>query len=168
MIRRMSGKWLAATGGLMMASALLLQGCASVPTGPDVAVMPGPGKPLSEFQREDARCRHFAEHSVSEQPSHAAANKTAEGAAIGAAAGAGLGAVATNHGRGAAVGAVIGLITGTMVGASNGEYAQSTLQRRYDTAYEQCMYTYGNQVPGARVRAYRPPPAAYPPPPPGG
>jgi hypothetical protein len=41
-------------------------------------------------------------------------------------------------------------------------------QRRYDGAYQQCMYAKGNQIPGAMRqtrRGYGPPPP--PPPPPG-
>jgi hypothetical protein len=44
-----------------------------------------------------------------------------------------------------------------------------SLQRRYDYAYQQCMYARGHQVPGS-VRPYSsstpPPPAGTPPPPP--
>ena len=44
----------------------------------------------------------------------------------------------------------------------------SEAQRRYDIAYQQCMYAKGNQLPGSayRYRATPLPPQAYPYPPP--
>ena len=80
--------------------------------------------------------------------------------------------------QGAATGAGVGLITGTAFGTGLASEAQVSVQRRYDIAYEQCMYAEGNQFPiaayGPRsgsvvvapnaARAYSP--AAYPPPPP--
>ena len=60
---------------------------------------------------------------------------------------------------------------GTATGTSNAAYAGAEAQRRYDIAYQQCMYAKGNQLPGYGYRA--PAPAAaggvphyYPPPPP--
>jgi len=47
-----------------------------------------------------------------------------------------------------------GLLTGTAVGASRGSDASHSVQRRYDIAYEQCMYAKGNQLPPART-SYR-------------
>ncbi|HYW05060.1 MAG TPA: glycine zipper family protein [Gammaproteobacteria bacterium] len=145
---------------------VLLTGCASVPQGPDVAVMPAPGMPYAVFRRDDARCRAYASRSVGARPSEVAANSTASGAIIGAAAGAFLGSLGSPHGDGAANGAISGMLVGGSVGAANGQAAAATLQHRYDIAYEQCMYASGDSVPQARERRRRRGRSWYPPPPP--
>ncbi len=151
-------------------SLVLLGGCATMPTGPTVAVFPGQGKPFEVFQEDDYVCRQWALQQIGgTSPSQTANQNLATGAVVGTAIGAGLGAAigsATgNAGPGAAIGAGAGLLTGTAV-ASEPAYASGyTLQRRYDIAYMQCMYAKGNQVPGTvrrQTRAYVPPP-----PPPG-
>ena len=50
---------------------------------------------------------------------------------------------------GAAVGAGSGLLGGTISGASAGQGYAWEAQRRYDIAYQQCMYAKGNQVAGS-------------------
>src|SRR6266511_1415052 len=58
-----------------------------------------------------------------------------------------------------------GTTPGEAAGASGAQSAGYHVQRRYDIAYQQCMYAKGNQIPGV-ARTYRggvPPP---PPPPP--
>jgi hypothetical protein len=47
------------------------------------------------------------------------------------------------------------------VGANAGYGASWTIQRRYDIAYQQCMYAKGNQIPGFPA-AYAPPPLPSP------
>ena len=42
------------------AAVVALGGCATMPTGPSVAVMPADGKPLAQFQQEDGSCRNYA------------------------------------------------------------------------------------------------------------
>ena len=164
----------------LFASLTLLAGCASVPQGPSVAVMPAPGKPFEVFAAEEQSCRDYAQHAVGLSPAEASARDVAGSAIVGTALGAAVGALAGGH-RGAGTGAAFGLVTGTMVGANQGAIASSGLQRRYDIAYEQCMYAKGNQLPGygyhrqARPSAryhdqapanYPPPPQTLPPPPP--
>jgi hypothetical protein len=159
---------------LSLGAVLVLAGCASLPTGPSVMVLPGTGKPFEQFQNDDAVCRQFASQSVGGEPGNRATQSTVSGAAIGtalgAAAGAVLGAAAGSPGTGAAIGAGTGLIGGTAVGASAGYSGAGEAQRRYDVAYQQCMYAKGNQIPGAAPRRARyapppppPPPAAAPP-----
>ena len=63
------------------------------------------------------------------------------GSAIGAATGKGAGA-------GAAIGGGTGLLGGTAMGSNAGASSEYTLQKRYDIAYQQCMYAKGNQIPG--------------------
>lgn len=170
----------------MAAGVLLLGGCATVPTGPSVMVLPSPGKPFEQFQAEDAACRQWAAQQFGAPPGTPVTQNTAIGAGIGTLVGAGLGAafgaVAGNAGAGAAIGAGSGFLLGGASG-SNADLAYGwEAQRRYDIAFQQCMYAKGNQVPGVvqqrapRTRRvppppppppdYTPPPATMPPPPP--
>lgn len=146
-----------------------LAGCATAPMGPRVAVMPAPGKPFDQFVVEERSCRQYAEQSVG-APNDAAAQNFAGAAVAGTVIGAAAGAAAGGH-EGAGTGAAVGLVTGSAVGARQGAYASRDAQRRYDIAYEQCMYAKGNQLPGYPYRQlapeYRNAPAPYPPPPPG-
>jgi hypothetical protein len=116
-----------------IATAVLAAGCATVPTGPSVMVLPGTGKSLEQFRSDEAACRQWAAQQ-----------------------------------------------TGTTTGPTS-------VQRRYDMNYMQCMYTRGNQIPVTKGSqpAYTsppappapapttpanipPPPAGTPPPPPPG
>jgi hypothetical protein len=149
---------------------VLLSGCATMPTGPSVAVFPGPGKPFEVFQADDYACRQWAQQQIGgASPSETANQNTATGAvvgtAVGAAMGAAIGAATGNAGAGAAIGGGAGLLGGAAMGSNAGASSEYQLQRRYDIAYQQCMYAKGNQIPGAtprQQRAYTPPP---PPPP---
>lgn len=134
----------------------LLAACVEQPAGPTVAVMPGPNKPFSVFEQDQAACKQFADSQVT-GGAEAANNQALSTAAIGTVLGAGLGA-AMGEGRGAAVGAGTGALAGTAIGSGQSARAEMSLQRRYDIAYEQCMYAKGNQIPGYQ--------AAVPPPPP--
>jgi len=101
-------------------SMLIVSACATLPTGPSINVIPGPGKNFDVFQAEDAKCRQWGEKNAgSAQDSYS----TIE-----------------DYGRDA--------------------------QRRYDNAYSQCMYSYGNQVPGRQQVAAQSPAVSAPPPPP--
>ncbi len=156
---------------LRMAAGLVLAGCATIPTGPSVMVLPGTGKDFQQFQVDDVVCRQWAQQQTGTTPGKASANSAVSGAAIGtavgAASGAAIGAASGNPGTGAAVGSGIGLLGGTAMGADYAAGARWSAQRRYDIAYMQCMYAKGNQIP---VRAkFQGPPAAgrrEPPPPP--
>jgi hypothetical protein len=153
-------------------AALLLAGCAAMPTGPDVAVMPGPGKTFEQFKLDDHVCRDHAERSLGTNPGLAGADSVGQGAAVGAGAGAVAGAALSGGRPGGIVGGAIwGLILGSAVGASNAEPEEREAQRRYDIAYEQCMSAKGNRIPPPpvsyyRYRHYDPQPViVYPPPP---
>ena len=130
---------------------LMCAGCATLPTAPTAMVMPGPDKSFDQFQGDDAVCRQWAVQQAGGHPGTAAAQNTAAGAGIGTLVGAGLGAAIGaafgNPGAGAAVGAGGGLLGGTAVGASSGQSVGFARQRRFDIAYEQCMYAKGNDVP---------------------
>jgi Glycine-zipper domain len=147
----------------------LLSACTIVPTGPNVLVLPAPGKPLEIFQTDEVACRQYAQEKIGVVPEEAATQSAvtsaAIGTAVGAAAGAVLGAAAGNAGVGAAIGAGSGLLVGGASGAQASAASGATLQSRYDVAYIQCMYSRGNHVPGI-VTA--PAPRFTPPPPPPG
>ena len=157
------------SGLLFVTAVTVLAGCATVPAGPSVMVLPAPGKPFEVFQSDDATCRQWALQQAGVPPGEIVQENLATGAVVGTLVGAGLGAVigaASGHaGSGAAIGAGTGLIGGTAVASGGACGAGWEAQRRYDMAYQQCMYAKGNQIPGqARrsARAYR-----LPPPPPG-
>lgn len=158
-------------GVAVLAAAGVLAGCAQAPLGPTVAVMPAANKPFPVFQQEDGYCRNYAQQQTA-GAAEAANNAQVGSAVIGTVLGAGLGA-ALGGGRGAAAGAGIGALGGTAVGANAAERGTYSAQHRYNIAYSQCMYSYGNQVQGYAAGRVRyapypppPPPGAYPPPPP--
>ncbi len=158
--------------GILISFALLVVGgCATIPAGPSVMVMPPPGKPFDVFRAEDSICRQWARQQIGLNPQETANQNTAAGAVVGTVVGAGLGAAigaaSGNAGAGAAIGGASGLLVGTAEGANAGQVYGWEAQRRYDIAYQQCMYANGNIIPGER-RYYgvqRTPP---PPPPPSG
>ena len=154
---------------VQLVAVVALTGCATIPTGPSVMVLPSPGKPFEQFQADDFACRQWAIQQAGGEPA-ATANQSMAGAAIagtaiGAGLGAAIGAASGNPGVGAAIGAASGLLGGTAVGANAGYASGWEVQRRYDIAYQQCMYAKGNQIPGV----VHPPSRRYnaPPPPPG-
>jgi len=146
---------------------LIISGCATMPTGPSVMVFPPPGKSFEQFQADDAICRQWAAQQIGMAPQEAANQNTATGAVVGTAVGAGLvaaiGSASGSAGVGAAIGAASGLLVGTASGASAGQAYGWRAQRRYDIAYQQCMYAKGNQIPGMTTRPAR---RTAPPPPP--
>ncbi|MEO8136305.1 MAG: hypothetical protein ABI831_20310 [Betaproteobacteria bacterium] len=158
-------------------SLAVLAGCASVPPGPSVMVLPGDGRTFDQFRYDDADCRNFATAQVGgAQADQVAADSAARsailGTIIGAAAG---GAIGGRHG--AATGAGAGLLVGAVAGTGAAQGSAYSVQRRYDYAFQQCMYAKGHRIPG-QARAYpplpppgqsyyAPPPGSAPPPPPG-
>ena len=164
-------------GFLLVAIVPLLGACATVPAGPSVMVLPGSGKPFEVFQADDDSCRQWAFNQSGAGANDPVASSAFSGATIGTllggALGAAIGAAAGNPGIGAAVGAGSGLVLGTATGANAGAATGMSMQQRYDTAYTQCMYAKGNQIPTAaqwgprpRRTGYAAPPPPPPPPPP--
>ncbi len=173
---------------LPLVAGLLLTGCVTVPTGPSVMVLPGDGKGFDQFRVDDIVCRQWASQqtgtTTAKASSDAAVSSAAIGTAVGAATGAAIGAAYGDPGTGAAVGAGVGLLGGSAVGADHAAGSHGEVQRRYDTAYMQCMYAKGHQIPmpaGSQLArssappvpanapvAVPPPPAGNPPPPPPG
>lgn len=155
---------------LPLAAILGLGACTVMPTGPSVMALPGTGKSFDQFRVDDSNCRQYALGQVggvsaSQGATAAGVGSAALGTAVGAAAGAAFGG-----GRGAAVGAGAGLLTGSAIGMGTAQGSGYDIQRRYDYAYLQCMYSAGERVPMPagtiedRPRRYYTPP---PPPPPG-
>ncbi|MCG3200972.1 MAG: hypothetical protein NFCOHLIN_00834 [Gammaproteobacteria bacterium] len=167
-----------------LAALAALAGCATIPEGPSVAVMPGTTKSFEQFREDDAVCRMYADQSIGKSAqasaSDSAISSAAVGTALGAAAGALIGAATGDPGAGAAIGAGGGLIVGSAYGYDTYGRSGTTVQDRYDIAYMQCMYAKGNQVPMSGYGNYElpqapestytppPPPAGSPPPPPAG
>ena len=150
---------------VLLLGTLALGACvAAPPTGPGVAVMPGPGKTLAQFQQDDMTCRGYAQQQIGGVQPAQAANDSAVGSAVvgtglGAAAGALIGAAAGNPGVGAAAGAGAGLLLGSAAGANNAQASGAELQQRYDVGYMQCMAANGERVPPVQQAAtYAPQP----------
>src|SRR5262245_55383524 len=150
----------------VLGAALLLNACVNLPNGPSVMALPGTGKSADQFRDDDWYCRNFSNDKIGgTEPAEVSRSSTAKGAAIGAAVGAGLGA-ALGGGSGAGIGAGFGLLFGLAVGAGAGESSAYSLQRRYDQAYVQCMYSKGHRVPVSGHLTSSPPLYVPPPPPP--
>ena len=160
-----------------------LAGCAAqMPSGPSVMVLPGSTKTFDQFRFDDYECRQFASSQIGgATPDQAASDAGGRSAALGAAVGGLAGAALGGTGRSAVAGAALGTAGGAIAGTGSGAQSGRSLQQRYDTGYQQCMYAKGHQIPMAgRYAPYRatqpsavtppppPPPAGTPPPPPKG
>ena len=158
----MKWKW----GCFLFLAVVFLGGCAAMPTGPTVMVMPGPGKPFEIFVVDDNLCRQWAQQQIGgASPSETANQNLTTGAVVGTLIGAGLGALigstSGDAGAGAVIGGGAGLLTGTAIASDQAYDSRWQLQRRYDIAYQQCMYSRGNRIPGVaapRSQTYAPPP----------
>jgi hypothetical protein len=154
----------------LFAAATVLIGCATMPAGPSVMVLPAPDAPFAAFQSDDDACKEWALKQIQVSPNETINRNLAGGAAIGTLMGAGLGAAigaaSGNAATGAAIGAASGLIGGTAVASGSAHAAGWEAQRRYDIAYQQCMYARGHQIPGLQRISKRahwvpPPPPGY-------
>ncbi|MDD4914512.1 MAG: glycine zipper family protein [Methylococcales bacterium] len=168
---------------LTAAISLLAAGCASVPSGPGVMVLPGAGKSFDQFRYDDANCRQFASFQIGgASPAEASAGSGVASAAVGTVLGAAAGAAIGGGAGGAAIGAGSGLVAGSMMGVPAAASSGMAAQQRYDAAYMQCMYAKGHQIPvpgqysgsvqqetgGSAAANIPPPPPGSPPPPPSG
>ncbi len=135
--------------------AALLAGCATTPMGPTITVMPGPGKSFSAFAADQEVCKAYAAQQVQGEAQSANQQAAVGGAVttvLGTGVGALLGAAGGNAGTGAAIGAGVGAGGGALYGAYHSQQQQGSIQSQYDSAYAQCMYAKGNQVPGFAPR----------------
>ncbi|VEB39990.1 Uncharacterised protein [Chromobacterium violaceum] len=79
----------------------LLAACATLPTGPTVAVMPAQGKPFDVFAQEEQQCRAYAAGSIGGDSNQAANASLAGNMALGTVAGAAAGALIGGNHQGA-------------------------------------------------------------------
>lgn len=138
--------------GMFILSAI---GCASIPNEPSVMALPGTGLSFEQFRKDDTICRQYAFFQVG----------------------------GTTANRAAMISEVPSTGAGTAQGAAGGEQgaasnSMSATQQHFDTAYIQCMYVKGHQVPVSGQFSYQapcqtvsptlhiPPPPPGPPPPP--
>ncbi|MFZ3046707.1 MAG: hypothetical protein WA151_12405 [Desulfatirhabdiaceae bacterium] len=148
---------------------IMMFGCATIPPGPSVMVLPPSGKSFETFQADDYACREWAASQTEWQANDTVNQNRVSGAAIGTLLGAGLGAIigsaSGNVGAGAGIGAAGGLILGTAGAENQAQISGHDVQRRYDIAYQQCMHSKGNQIPSVtyerRVSRYVLPPHGY-------
>lgn len=163
---------------VLLSALMMLIGCATIPPGPSVMVLPAPGKTFEHFRADDGECRQWADGQTGLSANETVNQNLAAGAVIGTLMGAGLGAAigaaSGNPATGLAIGAAGGLIGGSAVAGNQAAASGWEAQRRYDIAYQQCMFTKGNRVPAAegpprpvrRAPQVPPPPLRYAPPPP--
>jgi hypothetical protein len=154
---------------------IIITGCASMPNGPSVMVLPGAGQSFEQFRNDNALCQQFAFDQVGGTTANQASvnsgvTSAATGALLGAAAGAAFGG-----GGGAAIGAGSGLVAGSVLGTGAASSSMYINQQRFDAAYIQCMYAQGHQVPvsgqfpsAPQAQSIAPLSVHIPPPPPPG
>ena len=91
-------------------AAVMVAGCATVPTGPNVMVLPGPQKSFENFQADQMSCQQYAQASIG----GTSAQQNAENTAVGS----------------AAVGTVLGAAAGAIIGVSDGAGRSGCRHRR--------------------------------------
>jgi hypothetical protein len=158
---------------ISMLAALTLAACVSVPTGPSVMALPGTGKSFDQFRLDETDCRQYSTAQVGgTDANQAAIDSGVKSAVVGSVIGAAAGAAIGGNSRGAATGAGVGLLGGSIAGNDAGRTSGGELQRRYDQAFIQCMYSKGHRVPvqgGQYIsNGDRQPATSTPPPPPSG
>ncbi|MDF7659827.1 glycine zipper family protein [Erwiniaceae bacterium L1_54_6] len=129
---------------------VLLSGCVSPPSGPNVTALPGTGKSYAQFQTDDTLCRDYARgdlNTAMQQANNSVAANAAGGTLIGAASGALIGAASGQAGPGAVIGAGAGLLVGSAMANNSSLRSNDDIQQQYNNVYVQCMYAKGNQVP---------------------
>lgn len=152
--------------GLPLIVVALVAGCVTVPSGPSVMVLPGDGRSFDQFRYDDMDCRNFASSQVGgASADQVATDSVAKSAVLGTVIGAAAGGAIDGR-SGAAVGAGAGLLIGALAGTGAGQGSARGLQRRYDYAFQQCMYAKGHRIPGTGLAGYSNPPMGYAPPPP--
>ena len=146
-------------------AAATIAGCVTVPTGPSVMVLPGDGRSFDQFRYDESDCRNYA-YSQTGSAEQAQADSVARSALLGTIIGAAAGAALGGNSRSTGAGAAAGLALGTVGGAGAAQGSAYGIQRRYDNAYQQCMYSKGHRIAGQARAAYAaPPPVSYVPPP---
>ena len=119
-----------------LVAVFLVAGCATVPSGPNVVVLPGSQKPYDQFQVDEAVCRQNAQAAIGgmsagDAAANSAVSSALVGSALGAAAGAIIGSATGQAGPAAAWGAGTGLLFGSAAGANAAGWTYAEAQRRY-------------------------------------
>ena len=163
-------------GFLLVAVVPLLGACVTVPGGPSVMVLPGSGKPFEVFQADDDSCRQWASHQIGAGPNELVAGGAVERCDYRNPAWRGARRRHRRRSRQSGPWArpwVPGVVCSSARPRAPMRMSQTgmSMQQRYDTAYTQCMYAKGNQIPTAaswapRRTGYAAPPPPPPPPPP--
>ena len=120
-----------------IAVALVTSACGSLPAdnAPTVAVMPGGGKNMAQFNTDDIACRDTARGKASQRTPLPVAMGLGDRIEVASA----RSAVALRD-NSESTGSVYG-------GAVAEDSAAFTTQQRFDTAYVGCMYTKGHKIP---------------------
>ena len=118
---------------LILLAGWLVGGCATIPPGPSVLVMPGGGKSFEAFQADDAACRSWSQNQAGWQANETVNQNlvggTAAGGLLGAAAGALIGAASGSTGPGAAIGAGAGALAGGAAQAGRNQQRAASNQQ---------------------------------------
>src|SRR2546430_9527732 len=69
--------------GIVLLGIGVLSACAVIPTGPNVMVLPAPGKPFEVFQADEAACRQYARAQLGLEPAEAANQSAVFSGAVG-------------------------------------------------------------------------------------
>ena len=148
-----------------MLAPVLLTACTVLPQGPSAMVLPGTGKSFEQFRGDDLQCRAYAQDQLGgASAQQAGVDSGVRSAALGTVLGAAAGA-AIDGGHGAGVGSGTGLLFGALAGTGAADTSSYGMQRRYDNAYQQCMYASGHKIPVAgQMLGSVPANAATPPP----
>ena len=137
-------------------AAAALAGCVTVPTGPSVMVLPGDGRTFDQFRVDEGECRNYA-YAQTGPAEQAQADSMARSAILGTVIGAAAGAALGGNSRSTGTGAAVGLTMGAVAGSGAASASAYSVQRRYDIAYQQCMYGKGHKVSGYHARVNYPP-----------
>ena|SRR5579863_4246574 len=128
-----------------MAAVTLLGGCATDPIEPSVTVASADKKSPEAFQEDQAVCEAYANQQISDYADNPPL--TLAYIMVGGTLFPGLGWAWAGE-RGVVGGGVLGIGGGAWLGESEEEKARANAQKRYDLAYQQCMYVEGNKVAG--------------------
>ena len=135
---------------LVLLLLLVIVGCATTQPGPSSNSTVIPGRNFESFQSDDQICRQWAFEKVGHPNGNSGSilgSTTLAATLLGAASGTLIGAASGAAGAGLAIGTAAGLLAGPILGSSQAGANSQETQRRYDVAYEQCMYSKGNEVP---------------------
>lgn len=144
--------------GIPLVALLMVAGCDTMPQGPTVTALPGTNETFDEFRTHDVGCRQFADIQVANAISASAVRPIGlttipTGPAVCAAAN----AAGEDHGAAAAR-------SGSLIdGIDSAQFAGIGLQRHYNCAYVQCMYTKGDKVPFLARERWPAPRSPWPP-----